>query len=459
MRLCFSLAPCLALAACAGGSDAPPPPANSAPQITLAPDIELIENDVNGVRITASDRDGDPLTYAIVGGADAAAFELFEDTLLAAAVLDFERPIDADGDNVFEVVVEVSDGQATARRALRIRVTNSREGFVLRRIRSGLGTLAAATTVQSNRFWTVATDGVVREEDFNTDTNRILGRVAGFDGSADRAILSVGSRVAADGAIHTLILARYGAELRVTEYRPEEIESAGPGTVRFSQGFASAALAKGNLFAEEGQLVLALGDNGEDVAAQDPDSPYGKVFRLVPDAGGGLSAQRIAFGVRDPALGFMTDGGLRVIDRGVLQDEINEQVPGNNFEWPSRDGEADGPVDFVAALPGTLAPPTFVWPANDSGTFVDYVEGTRYCTLDDLSMIVASRDGRFFSGNSIVGRFEERTQDFVTDAGTIDAPVALELYNDIYWGLTRAAVFDRDGEIYLIEQDIPCDKI
>ena len=62
--------------------------------------------------VTATDDDGDTLTYMISGGADATLFSLDPSTgeLVFNASPDFEEPADADGDNVYEVEVTASDG-------------------------------------------------------------------------------------------------------------------------------------------------------------------------------------------------------------------------------------------------------------------------------------------------------------------------------------------------------------
>ncbi|MGB3711730.1 MAG: hypothetical protein WA985_08580, partial [Erythrobacter sp.] len=177
----------------------------------------------------------------------------------------------------------------------------------------------------------------------------------------------------------------------------------------------------------------------------------------------GLSLERAGYGLRDPRLGFHTDEQLRVIDRGLQQDEINEQVGGDNFEWPLRDGTRNGPVATVPFTPGTFASPTFARPSGDdageSGTFVDYVEGVRICSLDDITMVVGTREGRFFTGNPRTPRFEERTQDFLPNEGSIDEVVAVELLDDVYFGRqATAAIIDRDGEIFFLQVTFPCDR-
>jgi VCBS repeat-containing protein len=100
---------------------------DNAPYLT-SPDLASVpENSTPVLTLTAADADlpADPLVFSIVGGADQALFAIAtggELTFVAAP--DFELPADADGDNLYEVAVEVSDEQGgTATQTIRIEVT------------------------------------------------------------------------------------------------------------------------------------------------------------------------------------------------------------------------------------------------------------------------------------------------------------------------------------------------
>ncbi len=111
-------------------------PVNSAPVITshgggAMASVSLAENLTNVAAMTATDPDGDPLTYTIVGGADAAHFTIdaTTGTLQFTNSPDFENPTDVGGDNLYEVQVQVSDGQGgTDVQAFAITVTDVMEG-------------------------------------------------------------------------------------------------------------------------------------------------------------------------------------------------------------------------------------------------------------------------------------------------------------------------------------------
>lgn len=94
------------------GADAP---VNEAPTFTNIPADGIFcvdENQTFVIDLAAEDADGDMLTYEIVGGADASAFAIDAETgeLTFIAGPDYEAPTDADGNNVYDVTVKVSDG-------------------------------------------------------------------------------------------------------------------------------------------------------------------------------------------------------------------------------------------------------------------------------------------------------------------------------------------------------------
>ena len=112
---------------------------NDAPVITsqgggASASLSLAENLAGVSTLTAMDVDGDPLNYSIVGGADAARFTMDPTTgaLSFVGAPDFENPTDVGGNNVYDVHVQVSDGQGgTDTQVLAISVTDVMEGTVL----------------------------------------------------------------------------------------------------------------------------------------------------------------------------------------------------------------------------------------------------------------------------------------------------------------------------------------
>jgi hypothetical protein len=78
--------------------------------------------------VAADDADaGTALTYAITGGADAGQFTIdpANGELAFKAAPSFAAPGDADGDNIFDVTVSVSDGAHSAEQSLAVRITET----------------------------------------------------------------------------------------------------------------------------------------------------------------------------------------------------------------------------------------------------------------------------------------------------------------------------------------------
>jgi parallel beta-helix repeat protein len=94
--------------------------------------VEMTENGITVIGVDASDPDesengyGD-LQYSISGGVDLTKFSINATTgvLAFAMAPDFENPTDSDGDNVYEVEVTVSDGDATDTQSINVYVTDA----------------------------------------------------------------------------------------------------------------------------------------------------------------------------------------------------------------------------------------------------------------------------------------------------------------------------------------------
>lgn len=91
---------------------------NAAPVITSQAAFTLDENTLFAGRTTATDADGDPITYSITGGADAALFGIDAATgaLFLKLPADHEAPADANGDNIFQLIVSATDSLGAATR-------------------------------------------------------------------------------------------------------------------------------------------------------------------------------------------------------------------------------------------------------------------------------------------------------------------------------------------------------
>ena len=103
-----------------------------APEITSAATFTVDEGTTAVETLTAEDQDSAvaDLEWSKAGGADAGQFTLSAAGDLAfAAAPDYENPGDADGDNVYEVTVQVSDGDNTDTADIRVTLQNVIELF------------------------------------------------------------------------------------------------------------------------------------------------------------------------------------------------------------------------------------------------------------------------------------------------------------------------------------------
>lgn len=102
-----------------------------APVITSPGTVDFPENAVGTVyTATSEDEDaGASATWSIIGGTDAGAFSINSATgqLTFNAPKNFESPESANGDNVYSVILQVSDGALSAAQGLDVTVTNVNE--------------------------------------------------------------------------------------------------------------------------------------------------------------------------------------------------------------------------------------------------------------------------------------------------------------------------------------------
>ena len=101
---------------------------NDAPVIT-APTAAGFEENGSGLvlQVSATDADGDALTYGI-SGTDAALFEMSADGKLTfKSPPNFEAPADAGGENVYDLILTASDGALTTQQELAVTVTDFAE--------------------------------------------------------------------------------------------------------------------------------------------------------------------------------------------------------------------------------------------------------------------------------------------------------------------------------------------
>ncbi len=129
---------------------------NDAPVITsngggANASISIAENTTAVTTVASSDVDGGTPSYSIFGGADAACFSIDSSTgvLSLSTVPDFEAPVDADGNNVYDVVVRASDGAGgTDNQAIAVTITPVNDNSPV--ITSNGGGASAAISIAEN---------------------------------------------------------------------------------------------------------------------------------------------------------------------------------------------------------------------------------------------------------------------------------------------------------------------
>jgi Ca2+-binding RTX toxin-like protein len=134
-------------------NDDSPPPVNQPPVIVTSGGgntaaVTVSENTTAVVDVEATDPDVPPqsLTFSIAAGADATRFSIngTSGVLSFASPPNFESPADVSGDNVYDVVVRVSDGNLSDTQTIAVSVTNVNEAPTLNPIASPAAILAGA---------------------------------------------------------------------------------------------------------------------------------------------------------------------------------------------------------------------------------------------------------------------------------------------------------------------------
>ena len=112
--------------------------------------VNVAENSTAVTTVTATDANGDTLVYSISGGADAVKFTINSSTgtLSFASAPNFEAPTDVGGNNVYDVIVQASDGTLTDTQAITVTVTAVNDNNPV--ITSNGGGATAAVNVAEN---------------------------------------------------------------------------------------------------------------------------------------------------------------------------------------------------------------------------------------------------------------------------------------------------------------------
>lgn len=163
---------------------------NDAPVITsngggATAGITLAENTTAVTTVTSTDVDGGTPSYSIIGGADAGRFSIDSSTgtLTFSTAPDYDAPADSDGNNVYDVIVQASDGAGGIdTQTLTITITPVNDNSPVITSNGGGATAAINIAENSTAVTTVAA----------TDADRpIQTLIYSIAGGADAALFSI----------------------------------------------------------------------------------------------------------------------------------------------------------------------------------------------------------------------------------------------------------------------------
>lgn len=452
------LLPLLLLASCGGGGggDTPPPAANAPPAFTSLQTASVVENMTSAYQAAASDPDGDALTFSIDGGADAARFAITgAGALRFNAAPDFDLPGDADTDNVYAVVLRVSDGRASVTQAVNITVTNSREGIAVARVGTGFNQpLYVAAIPGDARVYVVEKGGdVYRFDPADGSRTRVLD-ITDISTSGERGLLGLAPYPdhAASQRLFAVATGTNG-NVQVRRYtlgRPDSstsydlvLDIPHPGFDNHNGGWIG--------FGPDGHVYVAVGDGGgggdPNNNAQNRNVQLGKILRFAVGAGGDSYAPApgnpflsgggdpyvFAFGLRNPFRASFSGSTLLIGDVGQNAveeiDMVTTAQPGRNFGWRF----LEGTQPFSGTAPAGLTPPVAEYGHGSGARQGRSVTGGYVYRGPVASLAGQYVFGDFVSGNIwtvpfadlVVGqtlpasRFAVRNEDFAPDTGTI----------------------------------------
>jgi glucose/arabinose dehydrogenase len=494
----------LGLAGCGGGGGAAPqpgpPPGNRAPAFTSAATANAAENSAGTIyTATATDADGNALTFSLSGGADRTSFAITAAGALSfAQAPDFEVPADADQNNVYLVQLSVSDGTTSAVLDLAVTVTNvGPDAFALRRVATGFSQPVYLTGVPdgSGRVFVVEKNGRIRILTPATGAIAatpfldLTGQIT-IDG--ERGLL--GFAPAPDFAtsrIFYIYVTGGGGQIQIRRYRtmggnPDQADPSSADIILTIDHPLSNHNGGWLDFGPDGMLYAAVGDGG---GAGDPDNNgqntnvlLGKMLRIDPRsdafpadpardyaipannpfAAGGGRPEIWAYGLRNPfrnSFDPLTQN-LWIGDVGQnAREEIDLMRPndgGANFGWRIMEGTA---VFNGTPVPG-LVPPVAEYlhgsgPREGNSITGGYVyrgpvEALRgqYIFVDFISVNFWSIPiSRMSLGTTLPSsQFILRNASFAPNAGTIVNPTS--------FGVDQAGnlyILDFDGEVFRIE--------
>lgn len=466
----------LALASCGGGDggnggggNGGGGSTNTAPAFSSAAGASVAENATAvAYQATATDAQGDAITFTISGGADASAFTITPGGALSFTTPpNYDLPTDADGNNIYQVTIQASDGKASSTLAVSITVTNDREGIRVTRVGQFEGAVDIAS-VETPRLdghpnlLVAFANGTILQMAGADGSMASYANITGQSPTSTVTLLGLTRARAIGSRMATYILAREGTQVRVVCVGC--LISPISGSLADVADGSSVALGTG----PDGAAYIAVGDAAGTRAQGGSADRHGKLYRysLHPDPYAGASLpedlylkELIGLGLREPVgIGAIPDR-LVVSDRGdTMFDEISTifAKAENNFGWPYFEGTYERAAGGAGLW--RLVTPQVVIPRGSGQRQSRGIIGGALYTGAIAGIrnhyVFADKDGRIWSfpGAKIAGpsfdatSLELRNEDFRPDQGKIDHPVSIKVDNlgDLY-------ILDSDGELFRVE--------
>jgi hypothetical protein len=440
----------------------------TAPTITSSASASVVEN-TTGTAYTASasDPQNDPITWDVFAGADAGSFTIDSNGALAfQEAPNFDLPGDANGDNIYEVTIRARAGGEQDTLALRLEVTNDKEGISVTRVVTGLVDPVGFAPIPNQGVLLIAERGgrVMR---YDVANRQLSEDIFIRDNRAPGEVLAIAFGFPDDPWQEGIYMVTHdpATGLSVQAFDAERGQ-----TARSDLG-GSATPPPAVSMLRTLTMLIAVGSPDE-ASAQDASTPYGKLIELKrynPYAGASLrtdlaiTPEVIGDGIQRPGgmtpaadniyladQGSTTAHELTVFDRRwrpldfgwpfwegsrETRDNPPAQVNGPKLEYAVGQGRKEG----EGIIAGLLNDANFLESVGDNYVFADR-NGTIFTTPR------ARLQDEFLHFADV---FEDRTLDFEPDAGAIDQPLAITSANDS----ASFFILDADGEIFRVEDE------
>ena len=469
------------------------PQTNAAPQFSSPSSATAPERSTQSFyTATATDSNGDTVTFSIIGGNDAALFQINADTGAVSFIdaPDFENPTDSDTDNIYTLTLSASDGNASTTLSLSVTVEDvTNVDIEVERVALGLTQPVFATHAgdSTNRMFIVQQTGQIRIlnlTDGSLLADPFLDVSGAVAGGNEQGLL--GLAFAPDfitSGLFYVYLINLSGDTEVREYSvdPNNANQALSGSARliltFPQPFSNHN-AGWIGFDQQGRLLIASGDGG---SAGDPQNnaqninnllgailridPTSDDFPADPNANYAIPPENpfvniagrdeiLAYGLRNPFRASIdrATGDLYIGDVGQSEIEEIDLIPagtmGQNFGW----NLLEGTRDFNGTNAPSLTPPIAEYPHNTSPTGGFSVTGG-YVHRGSVEALI----GRYVFADFVTGNIWSVAVAGVQQGQTIPAAefrIETENLNRPDFGMIAnisSFAEDEEGELYIIE--------